>query len=482
MVFKNTVGYTFADQLKKAVSIMALPNINQRQLERNLRNFTIFRLLFSARFYYPVFTILFLDLGLTLEQFSILNVVWALSIVFAEVPSGALADIVGRKNLIIFAAILMVLEMSLLTLATIIDPSSLFLLMVGNRVLSGLSEAAASGADEALAYDSLCLLGREKEWPKVLEKTTQVVSIGFFVSMILGAVLYDSTLINTILDRLGLSWELNDTRIIRMPVVLTLLTSLLLLVNTFSFHEESEPENKRPTPLSNFPVKDAFKQILVAAKWTLNHRFVLFIILAALILDSVARQFVILASEYYRIIDIPINWFGFIGAGMSVIGIANAKFSRYLVENHAPLTNLFVLCLILMMSLIGLCFAIPFYGVIFAAGAFSMIGMVRFQSSYYINREVDSTQRATILSFKGLALNIGLGAASILYSGYVAFLRGTEATQSHVNDDVFIKALFSFPSYFLILLTLFFYLVWRYKIYNLHNLNKLEKAGHSISQ
>jgi NADH:ubiquinone oxidoreductase subunit 5 (subunit L)/multisubunit Na+/H+ antiporter MnhA subunit len=136
----------------------------------------------------------------------------------------------------------------------------------------------------------------------------------------------------------------------------------------------------------------------------------------------------------------------------------------------------------LMMILIGLWFAIPFYGVIFAAGAFSMIGMVRFQSSYYINREADSTQRATILSFKGLALNIGLGAASILYSGYVAFLRGTEATQPHVNDDVFIKALFSFPSYFLILLTLFFYLVWRYKIYNLHNLNKLEKAEHSISQ
>ena len=141
---------------------MRAPNIKQRQLERNLRNFTIFRLLFSARFYYPVFTILFLDLGLTLEQFSILNVIWALSIVFAEVPSGALADIVGRKNLIIFAATLMVLEMSLLTLATIIDPSSLFLLMAANRILSGLSEAAASGSDEALAYDSLCSLGREK--------------------------------------------------------------------------------------------------------------------------------------------------------------------------------------------------------------------------------------------------------------------------------------------------------------------------------
>ena len=480
-MFKHTVSYTFANQLKKAISIMAFSNIKQRQLERNLRNFTIFRLLFSARFYYPVFTILFLDLGLTLEQFSILNVIWAISIVFAEVPSGALADIVGRKNLLIFAAILMVLEMSLLTLATIIDPSILFLLMAGNRVLSGLSEAAASGADEALAYDSLCSLGREKDWPKVLEKTTQVVSMGFFISMILGAVVYDSTLINTMLDRLGVDWELNAIRTIRMPVVLTLLTSLLLLVNTFSFHEDTEPENKQPVPLSDSPVKNAFGQILIAAKWTLNHRFVLFIILAALVLDSVARQFVILASEYYRIIDIPISWFGFIGAGMSVIGIVNAKFSRYLVETHTPFTNFFVLCLILMISLIGLCFAIPFYGVIFAAGAFSLIGLVRFQSSYYINREVDSAQRATILSFKGLALNIGLGAASILYSGYVVFLRGIEPMQTPAEDDVFIEALLSFPSYFLILLISLFYLSRKYKIYNLPGLNDLEKREHSIS-
>ncbi|MFT7293048.1 MAG: hypothetical protein ACI87Q_000894, partial [Pseudohongiellaceae bacterium] len=58
------------------------------QLEGNLRRFIVFRLLYTARFYYPVFTILFLDYGLSLEQFAILNLVWALTIVFAEVPSG----------------------------------------------------------------------------------------------------------------------------------------------------------------------------------------------------------------------------------------------------------------------------------------------------------------------------------------------------------------------------------------------------------
>ena len=44
---------------------------------------------------------LFLDYGLTLGQFGMLNGVWAATIVLMEVPSGALADTIGRRNLLI---------------------------------------------------------------------------------------------------------------------------------------------------------------------------------------------------------------------------------------------------------------------------------------------------------------------------------------------------------------------------------------------
>ena len=40
---------------------------------RNVRRFIAFRVCFNARFYYPVFAVLFLDFGLTLEQFPLLN-------------------------------------------------------------------------------------------------------------------------------------------------------------------------------------------------------------------------------------------------------------------------------------------------------------------------------------------------------------------------------------------------------------------------
>jgi MFS family permease len=433
-------------------------------LEGNLRRFIAFRLLYSARFYYPVFTVLFLDYGLTLEQFAILNMVWAVTIVLAEVPSGALADIVGRKRLLVFAAVLMVIEMALIVFAPIGSSPWLFLMFLGNRICSGLSEAAASGADEALAYDSLKALGREEDWSKLLERTTFIVSIGFFTTMILGAFAYDPAIVNRLLDLVHTGWSLPNTIIIRLPVVLTLITACILLFTVTGFYDldqvgetSLQGTSQRDSSSSGRSLLDPFRQIMAAAKWTLNHRFVLFVILAALALDSAARQFVVMSSEYYRIIDIPVSWFGFIGAGMSLIGIANARLSRYLVSNRSPIFNFLLLSTILMIGLLGLTFTVPIYGVLFAIGAYAMMGMVQFQASYYINRAVDSKIRATVLSFKGLALNLGLGVASLLYTVLVATLRERQAA-NFAEDDlgqvVFVDSLQAFPVYYLVMFVL----------------------------
>lgn len=431
-----------------------------RGLEGNVRRFVLFRLFYSARFYYPVFTVLFLDYGLSLEQFAILNIVWAITIVLCEVPSGAMADIVGRKRLVVFAAALMVVEMALIVFAPMQSPTLLFLMFLGNRMCSGLSEAAASGADEALAYDSLKRLGRESEWSALLERVSVVVAIGFSTTMILGAFAYDPDIVNGLLALFNPDWQLAQSTVIRLPVVLTLMTSLVVLVTALGLHDlDSEPEAEKADASERLAddvhaVTAAFRQILEAARWTVNHRFVLFVILAALALDSVGRQFVVLASEYWRAIDIPISWFGFVGAGLAMLGIINARISRYLVNHRSPLFNFLFLSAVLMIGLSGITLLIPYWGVLFAVGAFAMMSMVQFQSSFYINRAVDSAHRATVLSFRGLALNLGLGLASLLYTFVVAGLRmrvDEQLSAEEVERVVFDQSLLLFPFYYLLL-------------------------------
>ena len=435
---------------------MNLDSDSTARLEGNVRRFTVFRLLYTARFYYPVFTVLFLDYGVTLEQFALLNLVWALSIVVAEVPSGALADILGHRRLLVFAALLMVLEMTLLVFVPLGASPLLFFVFLLNRIFSGLSEAAASGTDEALAYDSLKSLGREAEWAKVLERTTWVVSIGFFTTMILGAFAYDPLVVNRCLALLNAGWMLEESVIVRLPLMLTLFTACLVLFTALGFND-LEIDAARNKASSKGSLLEPFRQISRVASWTVNHRFVLLVILAALALDSVARQFVVLASEYYRLIDIPVSWFGFIGAGMSLIGILNARISRVLVSKCSPFFNFLFLSAVLMAGLIGISYAVPIVGVLFAIGAFAMMGMVQFQASYYLNREADSQIRATVLSFKGLALNLGLGTASLLYTTLVATLRYRQDAQVDgqvLNEQIFLDALAAFPVYYLLLFVL----------------------------
>ena len=101
---------------------------------RNIRSFIAFRVFFNARFYYPVFTILFLDFGLSLEQFALLNVAWAVTIVLLEVPSGAMADVIGRRNLMIFAGVTMVIEIAVICFAPMGNITLLFVIFLFNRI------------------------------------------------------------------------------------------------------------------------------------------------------------------------------------------------------------------------------------------------------------------------------------------------------------------------------------------------------------
>ena len=138
-------------------------------LNNNAKLFALFRVFFNCRFYYPIYLVMFLDFGLTISEFATLNLIWAISIILLEVPSGALADHVGRKRLVILSSILMIGEIGVLIITPIGSPI-VFLMFVINRILSGAAEAAASGADEALAYDSIPISNRESVWKKTMKR------------------------------------------------------------------------------------------------------------------------------------------------------------------------------------------------------------------------------------------------------------------------------------------------------------------------
>ena len=425
----------------------------------NIRRFIEFRVFFNARFYYPVFTILFLDFGLSLEQFALLNVVWAVTIVLLEVPSGALADTIGRRNLLVCAGVLMVLEMGLLCFAPRGNPDLLFGIFVVNRVLSGAAEAAASGADEALAYDSLKQEGIVGDWGRVLERQMRAQSIVFMVAMSLGAAVYDPALMQRLVDFLGLDLTLTQGITLRFPVFLTLLMALMTLVTTIRMHEvPTDPDSNQEAGAGAATLRHSFSLTFQTGRWILATPSALVIIAASLLFDSTIRMVITLNSQYYRLIQIPEASFGLIGTAMAVFGVFIPRVARRLVERRSPSFNLGILSVLTLLGLIGMVPFVPILGLLPVSLLFIAMYLLHFFVSHYLNSITNSRQRATVLSFKGLSLNLAYGLIGVLYSMLLALLRG----KVHLNrpglagkgleDRVFVKSIGWFPGYFIVAL------------------------------
>ena len=441
---------------------------------QNIRLFIAFRVFFNCRFYYPVFTILFLDYGLTLEQFALLNAAWAATIVLLEVPSGALADMVGRRNLLVFTGALMVMEMMLLCFAPRGNPGLLFALFLVNRILSGAAEACASGADEAIAYDTLKEKGDINDWPRVLEVQMRVQSIAFIIAMSLGAAVYDPNLMQRLAHGLGLNVHLDQGLTLRFPPFLTLLMAILTLLCALRMRETDSGKGHIYAGRGS-SIVEAFKLTLAAGKWILITPFALIIILAGLSFDNCIRMIITLRSQYYRLIDLPEAIFGLIGSGLAIMGLVMPRLARIMAQKHSPQFNLMVMAGCTLIGLIGMTFFWPIFGLIPVILLAGVVYLQNFFQSHYLNRITRSHQRATVLSFKGLSFNLAYGMIGVLYSMLLAHLRSVvgkvqpDLTGAQLENLVFIKSIAYFPGYFLLtMLGVLIFASWRLKHSDVH--------------
>ena len=417
----------------------------------NVRRFIAFRIFFNARFYYPVFTILFVDFGLTLSQFALLNAVWAATIVLLEVPSGAFADLLGRRRLLVATSIIMVVEILLLCVVPRGRPELLFAVFLANRILSGCAEAAASGADEAIAYDSLKQAGREADWGRVLEiqmRTQAAVHMG---AMAIGAAVYDPVLMQRVARWVNADVVLTQAHTLRLPLWLTLGMAVGALVASLGM---KDPQNGDSAPAGPVSLTRALTMTLDAGRWILATPFALVVIASGMFFDHVLRMMLTLNSQYYRLIQLPEASFGVIGAAMAGLGLMVPKAARIMAERLDPGLNFAVLGLLGFCSLAAMVPAIPFWGLMPVAALVTGMYLNGFFLSHYLNGIADSRRRATILSFRGLAFNLAYGSIGVLFALLLSRLRagsaGGPAPDPGLEERVFASSLEWFPGYFLV--------------------------------
>ncbi|MFI6870961.1 MFS transporter [Nocardia sp. NPDC050406] len=133
---------------------------------------------------YALYALLFADHGLNTAQISGLLAIWSTTSFVLEVPSGAWADTVSRRLLLILSGVLLVAGFGLWTVA----PSYLGFAL--GFVCWGTSGALLSGTFEALLYDELAARGETAEYPRIMGYTRAASETAALLGIVAAAPLF----------------------------------------------------------------------------------------------------------------------------------------------------------------------------------------------------------------------------------------------------------------------------------------------------
>jgi len=118
--------------------------------------------------------------GLTLLQVNSISSIMFAAIIVAEVPTGVIADRIGRKKSVVVALFLQFLGEVFFLFA------KNFPAFVSIAVLGGIGYSFMSGANEALIYDSLPLQDRENRMKQAMGAIGGTYQLAFFIAPLLG--------------------------------------------------------------------------------------------------------------------------------------------------------------------------------------------------------------------------------------------------------------------------------------------------------
>jgi MFS family permease len=127
---------------------------------RDLRWFYLFRLLSTSYLFVPVMVFFPSSRGLDIVHVLLLGTIYCGTVIVSEVPTGALADRIGRRRAMMLGALVMVAA------CLVYFVSYRFWTFALAETLAALSMTLCSGADSAYLFDLLNDNGRVHEYPR----------------------------------------------------------------------------------------------------------------------------------------------------------------------------------------------------------------------------------------------------------------------------------------------------------------------------
>src|SRR5690349_8246243 len=152
----------------------------------NARTLTVFRLyqLFNGIIFTgPIWAVYLLSRGFTLTQFGVVEACLHVGMLAAQVPTGALADALGRRRLLVAAGFFTAIA----ELGYVYAPGLALICVAGG--VHGIAFALRTGADEAYLFDSLAHDDAQAQFPRMLGGLWAVFQFAGAISFMAGGLI-----------------------------------------------------------------------------------------------------------------------------------------------------------------------------------------------------------------------------------------------------------------------------------------------------
>lgn len=342
----------------------------------NIWKMYLFEIFVSLHFFGAVLVPFYTDWGhITFTQILLLQSWFMLWIFILEIPTGTIADFLGRKTSIAIGAIFAIIAPIVYT-----SKSSFYVFLLG-EFLWAISAALFSGADEALIYDSLKKTKSEKESKKVF---------GRFESFHLAGIMIAAPIGSFIAANLGL----------RAPMLLGAIPAFFAFIITLTIKEPKTAKTGKKIESKKSESTRYINILKDGVKFFYNHRVLKILAIDMIFIAAIAYFMIWLYQPMLQKAGIGIAYFGLVHAAFALSQILimnNYSFFEKLFgsKKNVLFFTAFILGAMFILAAITSNAVLIIIAIIIGGG----FGLARGPLySSYLNKHIPSKERATVLS------------------------------------------------------------------------------------
>jgi len=320
----------------------------------------------------PIVVPFYRDNGLEMTDVFTLQAIYSVAIVILEIPSGYLADVLGRRKTLIIGAILGTLGFCIYSF------SYGFWGFLLAEMMLGFGQSLISGADSAMLYDSLVAAGQEQ---KYLKFEGRMVSVGNFAETIAG-----------VLGGLLAEYALRAPYIAQTFVAAIGIPAALMLV---------EPARHKKM------MKARFSDILRIVKYSLvEYKELKWNIYYSSIIGASTLTMAWFVQPYFAAVSIPLAFYGVLWAGLNLLVGISAMYAHRIQNSIGQIRTMFFILVFIPLGYVVLSQINSYVGIGVLLIFYIVRGIATPVLKDSINKLTDSDVRATVLSVRNFVIRV----------------------------------------------------------------------------